>query len=94
MYYVYVLQSLITGEFYKGISNNIDRRLKQHFGGKTVFGKIKSPIKLIHVDIVDNSQNARKLEKYLKSGFGREIIAEVAELADAHDSKSCDPNRS
>ena len=42
------------------------------------------------------------MEKYLKSGYGREIIrkflifkllfAGVAELADAHDSKSCDSN--
>lgn len=52
---------LKNGEFYKGQTRNINDRL----------------IKLLHVEICDNRIEARKLEKYFKSGYGREIIKEI-----------------
>lgn len=78
MYFVYIILSLKTNEFYKGITNDIDRRIKQHFDGKTTFSKKKSPLKLIHVEIYNTRIEARKIEKFLKSGYGREIIKEIA----------------
>ncbi|MFN7280535.1 MAG: GIY-YIG nuclease family protein, partial [bacterium] len=30
MYYVYILQSTITNKFYKGQTDNLERRLKEH----------------------------------------------------------------
>jgi len=33
MYYVYILQSQVTGQFYKGISNHLSRRLHEHNAG-------------------------------------------------------------
>ncbi len=84
MYYVYVIKSYQTNEYYKGLTNNIERRLKQHLTGKTYITKRLLPIKLIHVEICKSLREARSLEKFLKSGFGREIIkeidADVAEL--------------
>jgi len=79
MFYVYVIQSLKTGEFYKGLTNNINRRLKNHLSGKVNFTKNKLPLKLIHAEMCNNREKARKMEKFLKSGYGREIIKEIAE---------------
>lgn len=84
MFYVYILQSLRTGEFYKGLTDDINRRLKQHKDGKSPSTKKLLPVRLIHVEICDNRQKARELEKYFKSGFGREIIKEIAEVAERY----------
>lgn len=35
------------------------------------------PIELVHVEICQNRIEARKMEKYFKSGYGREIIEEL-----------------
>ena len=32
------------------------------------------PLKLFHVELCKTRKEARKLEKYFKSGYGREII--------------------
>jgi putative endonuclease len=79
MYYVYILQSLESGEFYKGLTNNINRRLIQHFACEVKSTKSTLPLKLVHVEICKSRLEARKLEKYFKSGFGREIIKEILE---------------
>lgn len=80
MYYVYVLKSLKTGEFYKGLTNNIERRLREHFLGKSATTRSRLPLRLIHVEICQDRKEARDKEKFLKSGYGREIIKELAEL--------------
>ena len=80
MWYVYILKSLTKGDFYKGLTDNIDRRLQQHFTGQVVSTKNKLPLKLIHVELCNSRIEARIMEKYFKSGFGREIIKELAEL--------------
>ncbi|HVZ67567.1 MAG TPA: GIY-YIG nuclease family protein [Patescibacteria group bacterium] len=77
MYYVYILKSLKTKEFYKGLTGNLDRRLDEHFRGKEKFTKTMLPLTLVHVEICDTRDNARQLEKFFKSGFGREIIKEL-----------------
>ena len=77
-YFVYVFKC-VTGEYYKGTSNSISRRLKDHESGKVDFTKNKLPLKLIHVELCSTRKEARKLEKFLKSGYGREIIKEIAE---------------
>jgi len=77
MYFVYVLKSIKTGKYYKGLTNNIERRFKQHIERKVVSTKYQLPLKLIHVEICPNRLEARVLEKYLKSGYGREFIHEI-----------------
>lgn len=80
MFYVYVLRSSKTGEVYKGLTSNLDHRLKDHLAGKTQSTKFRLPVELIHVEICPTRQEARIMEKYLKSGFGREIIKEILRL--------------
>lgn len=79
MYYVYIIRSTKEGKFYTGITNDIDRRLEEHDQGKvstrTTYNR--GPFELIHVEIVEDRISARKLEKFFKSGFGREVRDEI-----------------
>lgn len=77
MYFFYILKSLSKNIYYKGISNNLERRLYEHFSGYSRSTKSLLPVKLIHVEICTNRIEARNLEKYFKSGYGREIISEI-----------------
>lgn len=78
MFYVYVLKSLKTGEFYKGLTDNLNRRIEEHSDGKSRSTKNRLPLELIHVEIYDTRDEARKIEKFFKSGYGREIIKEIS----------------
>ncbi len=77
MYYVYVLKNLITHNYYKGFTKNINLRLEQHKKGYNQSTSYNKEWILIHVDICENRAQARLLEKYFKSGYGREIIKEI-----------------
>ena len=84
MFYVYILKSLKTSEFYKGLTNNLNRRFKQRFTGKVKATAGKLPLKLVHVEFFDNRIEARKFEKFLKTGFGREIIKEMVKYLEVN----------
>lgn len=76
MFYVYILL-LSNGILYKGQTENLEKRLSEHFSGNVKTTKNKLPLKLVHVEICSTRKEARRLEKYFKSGFGREIISEL-----------------
>ncbi len=78
MYYLYVLQSLNTGYFYKGITQDLDRRLKEHEHGQCQTTKHLRPFRLVHVETCQTRNEAIRLERYFKSGYGREIIKQIA----------------
>lgn len=77
--FVYVLWSVKYNRFYVGLTNNVDRRFLEHDSGLVKKTRFYRPFKLIHVEIVNNRVEARRLEKYFKSGYGREILKEIAE---------------
>jgi putative endonuclease len=76
-YFVYILKSLKNGSYYKGISKDLELRLRQHNNGLTSGNKLSRPFILVFVQICDSLIEARHLEEYLKSGSGREIIPEL-----------------
>lgn len=77
MYYVYVIKSIKFNWFYVGLSDNVDRRYKEHNDGMVKKTRFYRPFLLIQVEIVENRIEARKLEVYFKSGYGKEIIKEI-----------------
>ena len=77
MWYVYILKSINTGRFYKGLTGDLEERLKRHYDGRESVTKSMLPLILIHVEICDTRLQARKLEKFFKSGYGREVIKEI-----------------
>ena len=76
MWCVYVIKSRIKKYYYKGLTDNLERRLDQHNKGKEKTTKPWLPYDLIFVEICKTRKEARLLEKYLKSGSGRELIEE------------------
>ena len=78
MYYTYILLSEKDNRCYTGITDNIERRLKQHsVGHKATRSTInRGPFRLIFAQECLDRNEARELEKFLKSGVGREIRKE------------------
>ena len=76
-WYTYVLMSSKTGALYKGLTENLDRRLKEHFNGNVTSTKSILPLKLVHVELSSSRKEARDLEVFFKTGYGREILKEI-----------------
>ncbi|HBB76144.1 MAG TPA: endonuclease [Candidatus Levybacteria bacterium] len=78
-YCVYILRSIKDGKFYTGFTDNINRRLAQHDKGNisTKSTLNRGPFEMIHVEVVNSRLEARTLEKYFKSGSGREVRDEI-----------------
>ena len=73
-YYVYVLKSKIKNHFYIGITNNLERRLKEHNLGNICWTKRYKPWDILYTETMGNKIEARKREKYLKSHSGRKWV--------------------
>ena len=74
MHHVYVLKSKNHWRFYVGMTENIERRLKEHNSGKTKSTKGYKPWILFSHETFPTRWEARKREKYLISGIGKEFI--------------------
>ena len=74
MYYVYVIESKSRNYIYVGLTDDIDRRFKQHNNGRNRTTKPYCPFKLIYTKSVTTRTEARSREKYLKSGCGKEFL--------------------
>ncbi len=77
MYIVYVIKSKVDGRLYVGFTENLERRLKEHNAGKTKSTKGYIPWTLVFQEEVNERSLARKREKYLKSGCGKEFIKNI-----------------
>jgi putative endonuclease len=73
-YFVYILKSLNHPKTYVGIAEDVDTRLKEHNAKRTKSTKAYTPYLILHQEEFECRPEARKREKYLKSGAGREWI--------------------
>ena len=78
-YFVYVISSEVANKFYVGMSSDLQTRLKQHNAGRSQFTKGFLPWKLVYSEFAGNRENARKLEKYYKTGAGRRHWKKIIE---------------
>ena len=76
MYFVYVLKSENNWRFYVGMTDNVERRIKEHNSGKTKSTKGYRPWIFFFKEEFQTRKEARVREKYLKSGTGKEYIKE------------------
>jgi putative endonuclease len=74
MYTVYVLKSTVIKKSYVGITNDLERRLREHNEGKSYFTKRYLPWIVVYKEQVQDREEARKREKYLKSAAGRRFL--------------------
>lgn len=77
MYIVYVIKSKVDGRLYVGFTENLERRVKEHNAGKTKSTKGYLPWTLVFQEEVNERSLARKREKYLKSGCGKEFLKKI-----------------
>lgn len=71
MYYVYIIESKVSGAQYVGMSASPKRRLIDHNRGKVRSTKSGIPWKIIYAEVFESRTQARAREKYLKSAAGR-----------------------
>ena len=73
-YYIYAIKSTKNNSIYVGMTKNINSRLKEHNNGYVFSTKGCRPYKLIYTEECENRLIARKIEKYWKSGIGKEKL--------------------
>ncbi|MBU1356411.1 MAG: GIY-YIG nuclease family protein [Candidatus Edwardsbacteria bacterium] len=76
-YFVYILKSVSLGTRYIGSTANIEQRIKEHNSGKCTYTRNRRPWVLIYKEEFPNLSEARKRERYFKTGQGREFIDKV-----------------
>jgi len=74
MVQVYVLWSNKLQKRYVGFSSDLVKRLSEHNSGKSPFTKRGISWKLIYNEEYLTETEARKREKFLKSGVGRKFL--------------------
>jgi len=72
-FFVYIIKSK-EGYIYTGSTSDITKRLSQHNNKLAGWTKRGNDWKIIHLEEFDNLSDARKREKWFKSGVGRELI--------------------
>lgn len=73
-FFVYALKSIHKNYIYVGLTNNPERRLEEHNSGKGRATKPYAPFIMIYLEKIATREEARKREKYLKSGIGKEFL--------------------
>jgi putative endonuclease len=73
-YFVYAIRSKKDRRIYVGMSENPERRLTEHNSGETKSTKSYRPWILIYKKFIGSRIEARKEEKRLKSGYGKEFL--------------------
>ena len=71
---VYVLRSEKDGRYYVGMTSDLRKRLIAHNTGRTKSTKGYRPWRLLHLEEYPDREIARKREKYLKSGYGKQWL--------------------
>ncbi len=79
MYTVYVLRDKI-GKLYKGLTNNLKRRMKEHESGHTITTSKMAGILVVYMEEYPDFETARKRELYLKSAAGRRFLKDKLPL--------------
>jgi len=85
----YLMKSIRRNWHYVGLTNNVQNRLRRHNVGREKTTKPYLPFKLLFVQTMRTRKEARDLERFLKIRYNKEalleLLAGVAELADAQD---------
>ena len=77
MFFVYILYSPSLNKRYVGSTSELKRRLMEHNTGKSKFTKGGIPWNLVYQENFKTNSEARKRERFLKSGIGRNQLDEI-----------------
>jgi len=70
MYFVYILQSQKDQSYYTGVTQDVEKRLREHNRRMVAYSSTKAPFELVGYCAFRNQSKALAFEKYLKSGSG------------------------
>ncbi len=73
-YFVYAIRSKKDSRIYVGMTADVEKRLNEHNNGHTKSTKGYTPWELIFVKETMGRVEARNIEKYYKSGVGKEFL--------------------
>ena len=79
MFWVYVLKSKKDGKQYTGFTVDLDRRLAEHNAGRTESTRRRRPFEVIYSEAYEEREQAKKRERFLKSGQGRKELKRILE---------------
>jgi len=74
MYYVYAIRSKIKKYTYIGMTNDPERRIREHNNGREGTTRSYAPFESVLIEECGDRMTARAREKYLKTGVGREYL--------------------
>jgi len=74
MFYVYAISSRYKEYIYVGFTENLYDRIQRHNNGYERTTKSFAPFNLIFKEKCENRSEARRREKYWKSGCGKEQL--------------------
>ena len=77
MWFAYGLRSEKDGWLYIGMSTDVEKRTKEHNAGYNRSTRSRAPFRLIYVEACASRLEARKRERFLKSGAGREFLKAI-----------------
>ncbi len=77
MIIVYALKSQIRNYIYVGMTADIAKRFVRHNKGYERTTRPYKPFNLIYQEVFTTRVEARKREKYLKSGVGKEFLRSI-----------------
>jgi putative endonuclease len=75
--YVYAIKSFKRNYLYVGLTENPQRRIEEHNGGKERTTRPYAPFRTVTAERFISRPGARKREKYLKTGIGREYLKSI-----------------
>lgn len=74
MYYVYILRSQKDGSYYKGVTEDLKKRIYDHNHKSNRYSSTKAPFVLVWYCAFLEKQKALDFEKYIKQGSGFAFI--------------------
>ena len=77
MYKVYAIISKNRNYIYVGLTSNLEERIQKHNNGREKTTRAYRPFELIYSENHPTREEARKREKYFKSGVGKEFLKKL-----------------
>ncbi|MGH8570719.1 MAG: GIY-YIG nuclease family protein, partial [Gammaproteobacteria bacterium] len=74
MEYTYVLHSERDGRFYTGSTGDLRARFRDHNAGRVHSTAHRRPLKLLYDEACLNAADARRRERFLKTGKGKRYL--------------------
>lgn len=72
-FWIYILR-MDNGNYYTGITNDLDRRVREHRNGGSKSTRRYLPVEIVWIKIVESREEARKLEVKIKSRGARRFL--------------------